>query len=109
MTFVNLKKVNNENITGWQEGLGRRTRKPVNEAALGPDEKISICGGDKQHLVSVKISTKVTTEDTAEESKLIRKFCDVIDVKYLTKFLNQLKPGMTSEEIESIFVNCTKK
>ena len=101
MKFVNLKKIKNTNIKGWQEGKGWRTQKPVDEATLGSDEKISICSGDKQHLVSILITTKVT----AEESNI--KFCDVIDVKYLTKFLNQLKPEMTSEEIESIFVNCT--
>jgi hypothetical protein len=99
MTFVNLKKISAEHLKNWKETKGLRTKKPVDEADFGTNEKISICGGDKQHLVSVSVSTK--------EPKL-SKFCNVIDVKYLTKFLNQLMPGMTSEQIDTIFHKTTE-
>jgi len=99
MTFVNFKKISNAHITKWEETKGWRTQKPVDEGDLGSEEKISICGGDEQHLVSVSVSTK---------KPKLSKFCNVIDVKYLTKFLNQLKPGMTSEQIDTIFDETTK-
>ncbi len=99
MKFVNLKKIENENITDWKISTGWMTQMEYDEGNLGSDEKITIHGEDEPHLVCVFVRS--------EKTKL-SKFCDVIDVKYLTKIINKLQPGMTSEQIETIFHETTE-